>query len=148
MANGPPWLECSKIKQEIAMVHNTASRVKARELRERAKDLQGEARTLESIEGLESEAEARKERAKEQIEEAKRLAELARLEDIHVYDADYWKETKKGRKNYPRWYASWREGSEVRNRYLGSCKKMSRAEATEKARKLKAEALRLRELDD
>lgn len=126
------------------MVHNTASRVKARELREKAKDLQGEAHTLEGIEGLESEAEARKEKAKEQIEEAQKLADQARLEDIQVYQVDYWKETKKrGRQNYPRWYACWREGGEVRNRYLGSCKKMRRAEATERARRLKAEALEI-----
>jgi hypothetical protein len=53
------------------------------------------------------------------------------------------KESKKGSKKYTYWMASWREGDRVRNVHLGSSKKLSRADAAEKARKLKAEALRL-----
>jgi hypothetical protein len=37
--------------------------------------------------------------------------------------------------------ASWREGDKVQHVHLGSCKKMSQAEALEKARRVKAEAL-------
>ena len=60
---------------------------------------------------------------------------MARLEDLTVRRVDYWK----GTKNYPRWIASWREGDGIRTVYLGSCKKIGREEALEKARKLKAE---------
>ena len=49
------------------------------------------------------------------------------------------------RKNKPagRWLAGWREGGKLRKVYLGSCKKLSQAEALRKARRLKAEALGL-----
>ena len=59
---------------------------------------------------------------------------MARLEDL-TPRVDYWK----GTKNYPPWIASWREGDGIRTVYLGSCKKIGREEALEKARKLKAE---------
>ena len=50
----------------------------------------------------------------------------------------------KGSKKYIYWMVSWREDTEVRNVHLGSCRKLSKAEAIQKARKLKAEALGLR----
>jgi hypothetical protein len=53
------------------------------------------------------------------------------------------KNSKKGPKKYTYWVASWREGDKVRNVHLGSCMKLSRADAIQKARKLKAEALGL-----
>jgi hypothetical protein len=37
--------------------------------------------------------------------------------------------------------ASWREEGKVRNVHLGSCEKLSREDALQKARKMKAEAL-------
>lgn len=77
---------------------------------------------LAGIEGLESEA-------------------TAGHEDLSVRPVNYWKETKKGRQNHPRWYASWQEGDKVRHVYMGSVKKMSQAEAMQKVRKLKAGAL-------
>ena len=39
------------------------------------------------------------------------------------------------------WMASWREGGKTRNVYLGSAGKMDAAEARQKARERKAEAL-------
>jgi hypothetical protein len=48
---------------------------------------------------------------------------------------------KKGEKKYGRWLAGWRESDKVRKVYLGSCRKMSQAEALEKARRMKADAL-------
>jgi hypothetical protein len=44
---------------------------------------------------------------------------------------------------YYRWVCSWQEGDKTVTKYLGSCKKMSEADALRKARKLKAEALGL-----
>ena len=40
--------------------------------------------------------------------------------------------------------AGWQEGGRLHKVYLGSCKKLSRAEALQKARKMKAEALEIR----
>ena len=123
------------------MVNDTPSRRKAREIKDEAHRLSREAKTLASIDGLEAEATARQEKAKELRDQARDLTDRARLEDLSVRAVDYWKETKKGRQNYPRWYASWREGDKVRNVYLGSCRKMGEGEALEKARRMKAKAL-------
>jgi hypothetical protein len=42
-----------------------------------------------------------------------------------------------------RWVCSWREGDKTVTKYLGSCRKISQAEALEKSKKLKATALGL-----
>jgi len=51
------------------------------------------------------------------------------------------KSTKKGSREYAYWMTSWREGGKIRNIHLGSCEKLSREDALQKARKMKAEAL-------
>jgi hypothetical protein len=73
--------------------------------------------------------------------EAQALKLEARLEDLHVWEQKRVKDTKTGAKTYTYWVASWREGSKVKNVYLGSSQKMSREQAQEKARALKREAL-------
>ena len=60
------------------------------------------------------------------------------MEDISVFKAK--KETKKG-KEHEYWHAAWMVEGKTRNVYLGSCKKMSREEALERARQRKAEEL-------
>jgi hypothetical protein len=47
----------------------------------------------------------------------------------------------KGKRTYSYWMASWREAGKIRNAHLGSTKKLSKQEAQEKAKRLKAEAL-------
>ena len=61
--------------------------------------------------------------------EANELKQRARLEDLQLWEMEKIKEFKKGSKSYTYWMASWREGDKVRNVILGSCKKMSQAEA-------------------
>lgn len=46
-------------------------------------------------------------------------------------------------KTYYRWYCSWHDGSKTVTKYLGSCRKMSEAEAQEKAKILMAEEQKL-----
>lgn len=53
-------------------------------------------------------------------------------------------EKEKGDKTYHYWMASWREGDKVRNVHLGSCRKVDREAALQKARALKAEALAIK----
>jgi hypothetical protein len=53
-------------------------------------------------------------------------------------------EKAKGDKIYHYWMASWREGGKVRNVHLGSCRKVDRETALQKARKAKREALGIR----
>lgn len=123
------------------MVHSTPSRISARKLMQDASRLSKEAKTLREIRGMEAEAVARELQAAKLKEEAQKLLERARLEDVSVRQVDYWKDTKTGSKNYPRWVCSWQEGDKIVTKYLGSCKKMDQAEALEKARKLKTGAL-------
>jgi hypothetical protein len=51
------------------------------------------------------------------------------------------KTTKKGSKTYFYWMASWRVDGKVRNVHIGSCKKVDRETALQKARKMKTEAI-------
>ena len=90
------------------------------------------------IKARESQAQADKLKA-----EAEALKGSARLEDLAVWKMVKEKSTKKGSQEYAYWMTSWREGGKVRNVHLGSCKKLSREDALQKARKMKAEALEI-----
>ena len=70
--------------------------------------------------------------------EARELKPRARLEDLSVYKVE--KKGKKGKTN-EYWHATWRNGHKVCNFYLGSCKKLAKDQALQKARKMKAERL-------
>jgi len=75
--------------------------------------------------------------------EAEALKGAARLEDLHLWQMEKSKTTKKGTRSYFYWMASWREGGKVRHVHLGSCRKVDRETALQKARKVKAGALGL-----
>jgi hypothetical protein len=77
--------------------------------------------------------------------DAQNLKDSARLEDLHIWEMKKEKDTKKGVKTYSYWMASWRESGRVRHAYLGSCRKISREAAMQKARGIKAEALGIKE---
>ena len=78
--------------------------------------------------------------------EAETLKGAARLEDLHVWQMQKVKTTKKGSKIYGYWMASWREGGKTRNIHLGSCMKTDAEAAMQKARKMKPEALGISEI--
>jgi len=66
----------------------------------------------------------------------------ARLEDLSVFKVK--KVTKKGNKKAKEreyWYSAWSIGGKTKNRYFGSCDKMSYEEAFECAKKTKAKEL-------
>jgi hypothetical protein len=94
------------------------------EAREKARKLQAEADKLKA--------------------EAEALKGAARLEDLTVWKMVKEKRTKKGSREYAYWMTSWREGGKVRNVHLGSCEKLSREDALQKARKMKAAALAIK----
>jgi len=52
--------------------------------------------------------------------------------------------TSKGPKTYEYYFAYWKMGDKVVNKYIGAPRKMTRVAATAKAPKLKAEALGVR----
>jgi hypothetical protein len=68
------------------------------------------------------------------------------LEDILVWEIEKIKESKKGSTKYTYWIGLLAGGCKVRNVLLGSLKEVSRADAIQKSRKLKAEALGLLQL--
>ena len=75
--------------------------------------------------------------------EAEALKEAARLEDLHLWQMEKARTTKKGTQSYLYWMASWREGGKVKHVHLGSCRKVDHDTALQKARKAKAEDLRI-----
>ena len=75
------------------------------------------------------------------IAESKALKPLARLEDLHVWQMEKVKTTKKGSRSYRYWMATWREGGKTRNVHIGSCGKMDAEAARQKAKAMKAAAL-------
>jgi len=123
------------------MVHNTPARKEAKELKQKSSELIRENKALEGIEGASQLAGERQAEAARLQEQARELEELARLEDITVWEDCIVKQTKKGEKKYGRWMAGWREDGKLHKVYLGSCRKMSQAEALQEARKMKAKAL-------
>ena len=88
---------------------------------------------------LELQREADKARA-----EALALKSLARLEDLSLWQMEKTKTTKKGSRKYTYWMATWREDGKTRNVHIGSCEKMDKETAKQKAYKLKAEALTIK----
>ncbi len=129
------------------MVHDTAARKESRVLKKTARELTRESGALEGIEGAEILAVGKMALVVRLREEAEELKAMARLEDLTVREEPLVKQTTKGERTYYRWVASWREGGRCRHVYLGSCKKMSREEALQKARTMKAEALGIRSAD-
>ena len=82
--------------------------------------------------------------AKEKLNEICALSTQARLEDLSVWVMEKTKATKKGNKTYSYWMASWRDKKnclKVRNVHLGSCAKIDKETAMQKARQIKAEYL-------
>ena len=119
-----------------------AMRKEAGELARRAKAMMNAAKSLPDASHKARELEGQ---ADELKAEAEALKVAARLEDLHLWQMEKVKTTKKGSRNYHYWMANWREGGKVRNVHLGSCEKMSQSEALQKARKLKAEALAIKQ---
>ena len=123
------------------MVHDTPSRRKARELKAEARELEQEAFTLAAICETGELGAIKASRAMELKKAASDLNQSARLEDITVRESPITKQTKNGERIYYRRLCSWQEGDKTITKYLGSCKKISEAEALGKAKKLKAEGL-------
>ena len=124
-------------------MHRTNAGEKRKALKAEAQELEKDARTLANIRQMVPASRIRLDEADRLKAEAEALKDLARLEDLHVWEMEKVKATKKGSRKYTYWMASWREGDKVRNVHLGSCGKMSQNEALQKARQLKAEALSL-----
>jgi hypothetical protein len=130
-------------------MHKTNAGEQSKALKKQAQALSKDARAVQKAKTPTALQEAKRllEEATQTLAEAEDLKQWARLEDMHVWEMEKVKNFKNDSKTYTYWMASWREGDKVRNVHLGSCKKLSRADAIGKARKLKAEALGIRSSD-
>ena len=113
-----------------------------KEARELARDATTTKRAAKNLPDASEKARELQEEANKALSEAVTLRPVARLEDLHVWQMEKTKTTKKGSRSYLYWMANWREGGKVRNVHLGSCKKLDAEAALQKARKVKADALR------
>ena len=126
-------------------MHKTAAGEKRKALKEEALELAKDAKAARKAEKTLPDARKKGHALEGQASslqaEAEALKGAARLEDLHIWQMDKVKTTKKGSQTYYYWMASWREGDKVRNVHLGSCKKLDEETALQKARVMKAEAL-------
>ena len=129
-------------------MHKTEAGEKRRALKAEARELERDARAAmkaaEILPDARREARRMEGRADELKAEAEALKVAARLEDLHLWQMEKVKTTKKGSRNYHYWMANWREGGKVRNVHLGSCGKMDEETARQKARAIKADALAIK----
>ena len=125
-------------------MHHTPSRDRRQALQKEARELARDARALQKVArapGARREAERLQGKAEAALAEAEPLKLQARLEDLHVWQLEKVKTTKKGSRSYRYWMASWREGDKTRNVHLGSARKMDAEAALQNGRKIKAEAI-------
>ncbi len=126
---------------ELLAMHKTDAGEKRKALKKEALELVKEVKALARVQQMSPAAKIRQDEADRLKAEAKSLKGAARLEDLHVWQMEKTKATKKGPRKYTYWMATWREGGKTRNVHLGSCRKMSTDEAMQKARAMKAAAL-------
>ena len=128
-------------------MHKTSADEKRKALKaealELARDAKAALKAAKTLPEARGKARTLEDRAASLQAEAEALKGAARLEDLHIWQMEKAKTTKKGKTTYGYWMASWREGDRVRNVHLGSCAKVDREAAMQKARKMKAEALGL-----
>ena len=122
-------------------MHKTKAGEKRKSLNKMALKLEREVKALAGVKHMRPAARIRQDEVDRLKTEADALKGKARLEDLHTWQMEKEKRTKKGIKTYTYWMASWREGNKVRNVHLGSCKKLDAGAARQIAQKMKAEAL-------
>jgi hypothetical protein len=115
-----------------ALRRQARQRIKEAHIARKATQVVPEAK--DTVERMESEAAST-------LAEADSLMNAARLEDLHLWKMEKEFDSRKGKKKYEYWMASWRRGAKVHNEYLGTCKKLDRETALGKARRIKAKDL-------
>ena len=114
----------------------TGNKIKAlkRDARELARDAKAAKIAGKTVPEAMEKARELESQADTALAESKALKLVARLEDLHVWQMEKTKTTKKGSRSYHYWMANWREGGKVRNVHLGSCKKLDAEAALQMAR--------------
>lgn len=122
-------------------MHKTDAGEKRKALRRDARELEREIKVLAKVKQMEPARKVRQDEVDRLRTEAASLKDKARLEDLHVWEMKKTKSTRKGSMTYGYWMASWHEDGRTRNVHLGNSRKLSREEALQKAREMKAEAI-------
>jgi hypothetical protein len=126
-------------------VHKTEAGEKRKALQREALELAKKAKAAmkaaKTLPEANQKARELQKQADQALAESKALKRQARLEDLHVWVMVKVKTTGKGSKTYTYWMATWREGGKTRNAHLGSCAKIDKETALQKARKIKAKAI-------
>ena len=126
-------------------MHKTTSGEKRKALRKEAMELATQARAAMKAAGVLPQAGPKVQELQEEADrlraEAEGLKDRARLEDLSIWTMEKVKSSKKGRRTYYYWMATWREGSRTRNVHLGCCARMDADAALQKTKAMKAEAL-------
>ncbi len=126
-------------------MHRTNASEKMKALKAEALELEKDARAVMRAAEILPDARGKALELAGQADELKAKAEAlegtARLEDLHLWQMEKSKTTKKGTQSYLYWMASWRESGKVRHVHLGSCRKVDHETALQKARRLKAAAM-------
>jgi hypothetical protein len=122
-------------------MHATNAGERRKALKRDAGELEREVKALANVRQMVPASRIKQDEADRLKAEAEALKDQARLEDLHVWQMEKAKQTKKGPKTYTYWMASWREGDKVRNVHLGSCRKMDAQAALQKAKVIKADVL-------
>ena len=113
-------------------MHKTKAGERRKGLKRTAMELEKEVKALQNIPQMRPAARTRQNEADRLKAEAEALKDQVRLEDLHVWEMEKEKRTKKGSKTYTYWMASWREGDRTRNVHLGSARKMDAEAARQK----------------
>jgi hypothetical protein len=135
-----PWHYWKLIYNAIEpnFVHKTKAGDKRKALKREALVLEREARILKKVARMSSDAKVTQDEANRLNAEAEALKRDARLEDLHLWQMEKIKISKKGSRKYAYWMATWREGGKTRNVHLGRSRKMDAQAALQKARAMKA----------
>lgn len=133
---------------ELFIMHKTDAGERRKTLHKEAMKLEKEVKALAKVSQMSPAARIRQDEADRLKAEAEALKSTARLEDLHVWQMEKTKATKKGPRTYAYWMATWREGAKTRNVHLGSCAKVDKETALQKAKAMKAAALRLNPYDE
>lgn len=128
-------------------MHKTTTSERMKALKTEARELERDAsialKAAEVLPDARQKAQEMEGHAHELKANAEALKGAARLEDLHLWQMEKSKTTKKGTQSYLYWMASWREGGKVRHVHLGSCRNVDHETALQKARRMKREALGL-----
>jgi hypothetical protein len=129
-------------------MHATNAGKKRKALKKEAQALAKDAKVARKATKTLPEASQKASEMESQVDELEAKAEAlkttSRLEDLHIWQMEKVKTTKKGSRSYGYWMVTKRDGGKTRNVHLGSCQKLDGETIRQKAREMKTAALSIK----